>query len=407
MRLKPFYILFFISCTLFSQSSNWVPQNSGVTSQLDKVDFINANTGIVAEPWDYILRTSNGGTNWTRIYTGLTGQYAVKFKDVNTVFIFGYTTLYKSTNGGLNFTGLINFGSSISDIFIFGETLIFAGGSYIFKSTDAGSSWLNYAASNSPYNVFFINENTAWSIGAQYYPPPNPNMNIYNRIHKTTNGGVNWNLRSEITSQSQPMYQNIRFCDENTGYIGGLYGCRKSTDGGSTWNVVRSGISNEVYPINKDTVWLGSLSSGLYLTTNGGINWSMDSVNARVNDMSILDKNTAWVVGNNGKIYVTSTAFLSTGNSNLIVPGEYLLLQNYPNPFNPSTGIEFSIPERTFIRLAVYDILGRETEVLINHVMTEGSHKIEWNGSNYPSGIYFYTLTSEKFSETKKMILIK
>lgn len=407
MKLKPFYILLFFSCTLFSQSSNWVPQNSGVTSQLDKVHFINSNTGIVLEPWDYILRTSNGGINWTRIYTAINGQYAIKFKDENTAFLFGYTTLYKSVNGGLNWSPVLTTGSSVSNIYIFGETIVLPGSGSVFRSSNSGINWVSFAVPFSFYDAFFLNENTGWSVSLQNYPPPNPNNNMYNRIHKTTNGGVNWILHNEQTSQFQPMYEMIFFCDNNTGYISGLYGTRKSSDGGTTWTIVKSGLCWGVFPVNKDTVWVTNIGAGMWLTTNGGNNWTMDSVNLRVNDMSILDKNTAWVVGNNGKIFVTSTAFLSTGNSNLAIPGKYLLSQNYPNPFNPSTVIEFSLTERTFTRLAVYDILGRETEVLVNRVMTEGSHKIDWNGSNYPSGIYFYTLTTNKFTHTNKMVLIK
>jgi photosystem II stability/assembly factor-like uncharacterized protein len=409
---KPKIIYFFLISIIFivniiSQSTRWIPQVSGVTTQFDHVDFINPNTGIVTETSNYILRTYDGGANWTRIYTGINGQYAVKFKDIYTVFLFGYTTLYKSVNGGLNFTISANLGNSVSEIFIFGEKIILAGSTFIFKSTDAGSNWASYPAPNSPYNFCFIDEFTGWSVGAQYYPPPNPNLYIYNRIHKTTNGGTNWTLLSEVTSQSQPMYQNIRFCNINTGYIGGLYGCRKSTNGGGLWSIVKSGLSTEVFPVNIDSVWLGVLGSGLDYTTNGGINWIRDSVNGSIRDIKILDNNTAWAVGNNGKIFVTSTAFLSAGNSSLFMPGEYILFQNYPNPFNPSTSIEFSIPEKTFIKLAVYDIIGREVEIMVYQDMPEGTHRIDWSGAGHPSGTYFYTLDSKKFKKTKKMILVK
>ncbi len=89
------------------------------------------------------------------------------------------------------------------------------------------------------------------------------------------------------------------------------------------------------------------------------------------------------------------------------IPSRFSLSQNYPNPFNPVTIIKFDIPKEGFVKLAVYDILGRETAVLINREMKAGSYSADWNASGFPSGIYFYRLESADYKETKKMILIK
>jgi hypothetical protein len=89
------------------------------------------------------------------------------------------------------------------------------------------------------------------------------------------------------------------------------------------------------------------------------------------------------------------------------VPTEYALYQNYPNPFNPSTTIEFDIPERTNVKLVVYDILGREVETLIDKELEPGKYKLNFNATDLPSGVYFYTLKTQKFTKTNKMLLIK
>jgi len=89
------------------------------------------------------------------------------------------------------------------------------------------------------------------------------------------------------------------------------------------------------------------------------------------------------------------------------VPTEYALYQNYPNPFNPSTTIEFDIPERTNVKLVIYDILGREVETLIDKELEPGKYKVNFNATNLPSGVYFYTLKTPKFTKTNKMLLIK
>jgi hypothetical protein len=88
-------------------------------------------------------------------------------------------------------------------------------------------------------------------------------------------------------------------------------------------------------------------------------------------------------------------------------PIDYKLLQNYPNPFNPSTKIRFEIPKTGFVNLAVFDMLGREIEVLVNEKQSVGTYEVSFNASQYSSGVYFYRLTTDGFSETKKMILLK
>ncbi len=85
----------------------------------------------------------------------------------------------------------------------------------------------------------------------------------------------------------------------------------------------------------------------------------------------------------------------------------YKLFQNYPNPFNPSTNIKYDLPKNSFVKLIVYDLLGREVATLVNEKLAPGSYSIDWNASQYPSGVYFYRLTADGFSETKKMVLIK
>ncbi|MCW9066402.1 MAG: T9SS type A sorting domain-containing protein, partial [Ignavibacteriaceae bacterium] len=88
-------------------------------------------------------------------------------------------------------------------------------------------------------------------------------------------------------------------------------------------------------------------------------------------------------------------------------PLAYKLEQNYPNPFNPTTTIQYSIKERTPVQLVLYDILGREVEVLVNEEQVAGYYKVNFNAANLASGIYFYRLKAGSFVETKKMLLIK
>jgi hypothetical protein len=102
-----------------------------------------------------------------------------------------------------------------------------------------------------------------------------------------------------------------------------------------------------------------------------------------------------------------SFKYLNVIKVDIGAPKQFSLEQNYPNPFNPSTSIKFNLPERGFVNLAVFDVLGREVEVLINETKEAGAYEITFDAKNLTSGIYFYQLRTNLFSKTNKMILAR
>jgi hypothetical protein len=128
-------------------------------------------------------------------------------------------------------------------------------------------------------------------------------------------------------------------------------------------------------------------------------------------------------VTDNGLIFLTGKSYASGSHYDYItlkisqliginpisseIPIQFSLSQNYPNPFNPSTKIKFSIPSIAQTFLYVYDILGGEIATLVNQQLQPGTYEVDWDATNYPSGVYFYTINTAEFKETKKMILIK
>jgi len=89
------------------------------------------------------------------------------------------------------------------------------------------------------------------------------------------------------------------------------------------------------------------------------------------------------------------------------IPETFSLKQNYPNPFNPSTTIEFTIPEQSFVDISLFDILGNKVSTLVNGEYSAGSYRTDFSGINLTTGTYFYRLTAGNYVETKKMILLK
>jgi hypothetical protein len=90
-----------------------------------------------------------------------------------------------------------------------------------------------------------------------------------------------------------------------------------------------------------------------------------------------------------------------------LLPNKFLLNQNYPNPFNPSTIIKYEIPERSFVTLRVYDVLGKEITTLVNEETPGGTYQVDFDTYDLTSGIYFYQLQAGSFVGTRKMVLLK
>lgn len=94
-------------------------------------------------------------------------------------------------------------------------------------------------------------------------------------------------------------------------------------------------------------------------------------------------------------------------NVELETPPNFSIQQNYPNPFNPSTTIEYQLPQKSYVTIKVFDSIGNELNTLVSGYKDAGNHQIKFNAEDYPSGVYFYTIKTENFVKTNKMLLIK
>jgi hypothetical protein len=215
------------------------------------------------------------------------------------------------------------------------------------------------------------------------------------------------------------------FVNSSTGWAagelimyGGWFSIVKTSNGGLNWNVqfTNHGLYSIYFP-NINTGWTVGDGGKILSTTNAGANWITESSGTSNNLWSVYFANflTGWTVGANGTILKTTdggglfTNIKSDGNE---IPLSFSLSQNYPNPFNPVTKITYSLPEPSQggavqVRLIIYDILGREIETLVNENKKPGNYEMDWDGSRFASGVYFYRLVTDDWIETKKMMLVK
>jgi hypothetical protein len=173
-------------------------------------------------------------------------------------------------------------------------------------------------------------------------------------------------------------------------------------------NIARLGAC---YYMNPGTYLLGRLRFNR-IDSTGCITLNMRTT---VTGFSVVqDSITQWLAPADIDSLATSPAgcirldFLTgiAGNENEL-PTVFKLYNNYPNPFNPTTSIKYDVPQNTFVKLSVYDILGKLVTSLVNQDMQPGRYEAVWDARNYASGTYIYKLETNNFTDVKKMILVK
>jgi hypothetical protein len=151
-------------------------------------------------------------------------------------------------------------------------------------------------------------------------------------------------------------------------------------------------IQSDTYPVT--ITWNVNKGTASYVLTDG--------VGGRLLTAKSMNGEGSMKITNSS---VTKFSVKLTGDGQL--PKEYALAQNYPNPFNPSTTIGFAIPQGSFTTLKVYNILGQEVATLVNEEMKPGTYEVNWSASSNSSGVYLFRLQAGKFTETRRMILLK
>lgn len=351
--------------------------------------------------------------------------------------------IYYSSNNGLNwaYRDLTYF--DVSDFLVNENTLFSAtldNGLYI--SSNSGINWIR---NNLPANeVYFIDkyENELYAgTGLR-------------GIYRSTNNGNNWqNIGLNFyTVRSFAKLNGILFAGADNNYPGYI-GIKYSTNSGRSWQSSVFGGSRVLTLLSSNnSLFAGTESAGIFKTTDNGLSWSSLSIgNTDVN--CILDINNYLICGTGRGVYYSSNSgnnwvYLNSGLDSqrvysLMISGDYLfagteanavwkldvsqiiginnitgttplyykLYQNHPNPFNPVTKITFDIPgninSSETVYLKIFDVSGKLIETVLNQNLSPGTYSIIFDGSNLASGVYFYSMKTGNYFESRKMVLVK
>ncbi|MBK8982071.1 MAG: T9SS type A sorting domain-containing protein [Ignavibacteria bacterium] len=360
----------------------------------------------------YIMRTTNGGDNWTIQMRQAQNLNVVQFLDINTGYAAGgtgsgFARIYKTTVGGLQWQLVPSTGMAlINDMFFVNKdtgwvcdpSVIFGG---LHKTTNGGISWKQQLdVSYKIQKIFFLNKDTGWA----------GSRDVNGILYKTTNGGLNWNVQYISNYQIESLF----FINPRQGWIRGGTGngVVYTIDGGNTWTSSIGNIATgfDTKFITDSLGYSGTFSSlRIMKSTDGGKTWGYQ------NTPQLSGNVVAVIKGDTNKVWAGSLMHTTDGGGVIVgiskpqneLPKNFLLYQNYPNPFNPKTIINYEIGYTSNVKLEVYDISGRMIKQLVNQKQNPGKYYYTFDGSDLPSAVYFYKLTTEDFTETKKMVLAK
>ncbi len=421
--------------------ANW--DNLGLnTADIYSAGFSNGNIIAGCRDIGIIISTDNG-SSW--LATGVISNTMVEAIGIDGDNLFvgndAQPGVFISRNSGNGFVDYNNLAHSFANCFHFTNSNVYAGASPnipgaggVFKSTDSGHTWTQIGLANKYVNNIIENSSYLFAGTSE-------------GIFRTSTDGAIW---QQVNTGLTDLVINKAVTVDSILYAGTNSGMFRSTDNGTSWSTfgledipvislasmgseLFAGTLNGIFITTENNpVWQQSAfqdtlirrlanttsklfamtSSDLFYSDNYGNSWIQireDGLsNAEFNSLAVNDSLIFLGTWGDGlwKSYLSDVITNTAESGNSIVK-DFKLYQNYPNPFNPSTKIKYSVPESQSVKILLYDILGRELRTIINEYKRAGTYEVEFNADVLPSGVYFYRILSESYSDTKKMLLLR
>ena len=411
-----------------------IQQIAGSQVRYDDVFFISHDTGILVSSYGMIFKTYDGASHWYLKKAIAPDAYcrSVEFSSDGQVGIVGTVSglIFRSDDRGetwsdisaaiadtgasaKNICGLAHFGNNFYGVGWWGgKTARF------YKSTDAGVTWTtSYIDTNLASGLIdatFLSANKGFITG--YHGSPHGQRACV--VLRTLDGGNTWTKVFSDTTIGGRIWK-IQFIDEFVGVasIEPMYADTvaiiKTTDGGSTWQIMPVGHINSwswidagtqgVGFINEQKGWVGGYYNGMFETNDGGLTWNKLNVNKECDRFFLIDS-TMYLSANT--VYKYSSDHNDAVTT--ISPPTFVhkLYPVAPNPSNGNVEIDFDINIRqTNVVLEVVNVDGRKTYPVMNGYLKPGHYSYKWDGTKAPSGNYIVWLGTDEIPMVEKFVL--
>jgi len=425
--------LFLLFCYSISYSQIWEKTSNppgGASTYSIRTAFENGSVVqfSIASDGAGLFKSTDGGINWENI--GLVGVVLTDMAFINdfdegNYIVSASNGIHKSTDFGETWT---HHTSGIEGLFITAmassnefndEIVIGTATNGAFRSFDNGETWEQFGTGLeketvrnilgfSILSVDFTWEATTQDGGFWVYDEAT------NMWEQQNAGNENHSNDSDIAVDSQ---DQILLASGNEILYTDISNIQWELE------VKHPGVNGfEITPDGQTIA--SSYGWGIIIKWPGATEWAPFSEGLPFNDgfidvfnMDLDDEGFLWAAvwvpltssnpANSGGIFKTINPVTDVEDISSEIPNRFNLEQNYPNPFNPTTKIKYSVPQLSFVTLKVYDVLGREVLTLANEERPIGSYEVEFNATGLSSGVYFYSLRTGSFTQTKKMLLLK
>lgn len=380
-------------------------------------------------------RTPDGSVdNWENIYGGDGFYVIVDYNDSNIIYAESQNGgLGKSTDGGYSWDYAL---SGINDsepknwstpvvMDPNSSNILYYGTHSLYRTTNGAASWTKI----SPQLTDWVSGRRLGTITTIAVAPTNSNV-IYvgtddSHVWVSSDNGINWVDVSAVLPERWVTRVVVDPSDENIVYAT-FNGLRwrepqphvfRSTNMGADWVDISGNLPDA--PVNAfavdnnypNRIYLGN-DVGMYISFDTGQTWEVLGEGLPVlpiGDIKIHPTENFLVAGTYGRSMYKIDLNLVTDAANDLpqIVNKFSLSQNYPNPFNPTTKISWQSPVGSHQIIKVYDITGKEIMTLVDEYKSAGKYEINFDASSLSSGVYLYKLTAGKYSDTKKMVVLK
>lgn len=413
--MKILFTLILLLCygTLSAQENGWYKQSIPTNQYLPKIFFLNKDTGWTGGQ-EGLYWTTNGGNVWQLLTTKAVSDPT--FVDgKNGWGITGNKTVGKTTDGGITWKDtLTKLQGGINELQIFGFDTVYLSGDVEFTwTTDRGETWHITTGLAPSYDMHFTNNKIGYRCGGAYlwfedFPPPKGTRGAI--FEHTIDGGRTWNRKFPFIegSTTEGLNEDLRgifACDSLNIFVAGSKVVSFSSNGGSSWRFVLNpgGAFDGLYFFSPTTGYMVGYGGKIFFTNDTGKTWTQQISGTKqwLYSVEFIDSLSGWVSGDSGTILHTTDGGKLWTRQYLPKP---LTTSVSPEPFGRKTSITYELPSAMKVKIRIYDVLGKELEVLESPGIEDaGTHSIEFDGSRYPEGTFHYRIETEGFYGTGKM----